>query len=289
LYLSAKSSAGLPLELAARTSAGESVSFTFQTESGSGEAPRLLWSKTRIQRLLSEKQDAEAVQLSVASNLICRLTAFIAWDESEKVAISRHELVQPAMVPAAAGGVRSPVYCRQPQFIERITMPRFGEGLTGCYAGALQSAEHPQESVQIHTVHKLTAICQKIPGSDWHPPVQAIIQWLLQAGMVEFAAVEPEIQLLMLELRLCIDLIAAANGDENSLEQRVRLLRLQLGIILQRWKSDPVLAELEAAIDAVQSLSASTKSQQLKILKTQAQCAAVELLKRFTIQLPVQK
>lgn len=69
-----------------------------------GETPYLLWCKNRIQRYIAEKKPREAIALSEESNLICPLTAFIAWDEAEKVAVASHMLSQPALEPGLSLG-----------------------------------------------------------------------------------------------------------------------------------------------------------------------------------------
>ena len=96
-YLSARTTNRTGLQLSARNGAREPLPISISNQSTSGDAPYLHWSKHRIQRCIAERKGVEAVALSVASNLICPLTAFIAWDESEKVAIAQHAVAQPVL------------------------------------------------------------------------------------------------------------------------------------------------------------------------------------------------
>ncbi len=59
--------------------------------------PRLLWCKERLLTLVTNDKRSAAITLSKESNLLCPLTAFVAWDEQEKVAVASHRLVQPAI------------------------------------------------------------------------------------------------------------------------------------------------------------------------------------------------
>jgi len=95
--LAARGAGRQPIELAARNGAAEPVAIPVSSVSTTGEAPYLRWCKHRIQRLMQERNPAEVIALSIQSNLICPLTAFIAWDESEKVAVASHALAQPCL------------------------------------------------------------------------------------------------------------------------------------------------------------------------------------------------
>ena len=97
-YLAARCASSQPLELSARNGVAEPVQIPIASLAASCEAPYLDWCKNRIQRLMEEQNATEAIALSVQSNLICPLTAFIAWDESEKVAVASHSLAQPNLM-----------------------------------------------------------------------------------------------------------------------------------------------------------------------------------------------
>ena len=110
--------AGECLTVSLRARAGEEVSSpAFSAKDGTGAPVVLtcparvvtdpaisrLWAKQRIEYLLEKNDTAAAVQLSESANIVCRATAFIAWDESERLALSGPNLqvYQPAM---EAGG-----------------------------------------------------------------------------------------------------------------------------------------------------------------------------------------
>ncbi|MEI6568706.1 MAG: VIT domain-containing protein, partial [Verrucomicrobiota bacterium] len=69
-------------------------------------APRLRWCKEKLVSLVALQDESAAVMLSKASNLVCPLTAFVAWDEQEQVTRAQDRIVQPALFlaehPAAA-------------------------------------------------------------------------------------------------------------------------------------------------------------------------------------------
>ncbi len=73
--------------------------YHFDLTETNSSAPRLLWMKRRIDLFLAKGQKEEAIALARESNLVCEGAAFIAWDETEKVAVSRpeSELYQPSM------------------------------------------------------------------------------------------------------------------------------------------------------------------------------------------------
>lgn len=118
--LSARSKLKDTLALAGRNADALAASLPVAAQTTTSQAPYLHWCKTRIQRHIADDQKAAAIALSVQSNLICPLTAFIAWDDAEKVAIARHALVQPVFdaadsidhlhhaAPMSAGGSPRP-------------------------------------------------------------------------------------------------------------------------------------------------------------------------------------
>ncbi|WP_395749110.1 VIT domain-containing protein [Prosthecobacter sp.] len=71
--------------------------FTLQegAQSHAVSAPRLIWARRRIQHLLGLRHEEEAVALAIEHNLICRGTAFVAWDEAEQVKVATTQLYQP--------------------------------------------------------------------------------------------------------------------------------------------------------------------------------------------------
>ena len=77
------------------------MSFSFEAEDVGNLAGYLHWCKSRMQDLMVQGKQDEAIALSKSANLICPLTAFVAWDEKEKVAVAEHELVQPALAASS--------------------------------------------------------------------------------------------------------------------------------------------------------------------------------------------
>ncbi len=59
-----------------------------------------LWQQKQISHFLTNGQVAQAVHLAKLANLLCSGTAFIAWDEQEKVAVvGKHHVYQPSLQP----------------------------------------------------------------------------------------------------------------------------------------------------------------------------------------------
>jgi hypothetical protein len=82
---------------------GRSKSCRFDLVETSAVALPLLWAKRRIEFHLAKGETQQAIALAKANNIVCEGTAFIAWDETEKVPVSGREVYQPAMAPAGAG------------------------------------------------------------------------------------------------------------------------------------------------------------------------------------------
>jgi hypothetical protein len=136
-YACARRTGSAELTLTAQDPAGKPVVMRFQTADSHSDAPYLQWCKTRIQRLLAEDpQSKPAIELSKTANLICELTAFVAWDEQEKVAIAGRELVQSSLELETLGKVRfclaSPLSRRAPRMImedyESLALPETAVG-----------------------------------------------------------------------------------------------------------------------------------------------------------------
>ncbi len=95
-----------------RRADGRTESWNLPLTTVSSEAPRLLWVRERIATLEAAGEDAPALELAKAHNVLCKSAAFIAWDEAEKVQVATHDLYQPSMdqhvvvacaMPASAG------------------------------------------------------------------------------------------------------------------------------------------------------------------------------------------
>ena len=85
--------------------------FNLRPESAQAAAPRLLWARQVISRLLGEAQEKKAIKLAIKHNLICSGAAFIAYDINEKMAISSDEIYQPNLspIPIAVKAVRASI------------------------------------------------------------------------------------------------------------------------------------------------------------------------------------
>ena len=293
VYLSARATGARSLELSARTPSGETVSFKFQTQTLSSEAPFLHWSKTRIQRLLAENNNAEAVKLSVASNLLCRLTSFIAWDESEKVTVANRELIQPAMMMEAldstlgslSAGSRAaaPRHAgdgmRSTRFLRRESEPPIARLTSrGARAHLLQD-----EAAMQTPLARLAVVCQKLMTGDWIKPYQAIALWHGKAPPAGKAEIDVKLQKLIRQVNLCGDLIHALNVSGGGIMQRINMLRIQIrGLMLHRgeeWK------DCESILKAFIQLNINS-ADQVAALKSEVQQKAAELITRFAESLP---
>ncbi len=195
-YLSARSTNGRPLDLAARTASSEPVRYQFETQSKTGEAPYLHWCRSRIQRLIAEGAEKNAIALSVRSNLICPLTAFIAWDESEKVTIANHELVQPVMelreakfcmkaMPRAAAAA-APAGAGRRTMVGGVT----GEGLFRRIFRSATTDRHAQpgngnDLDELALKRELSDFCHRIGVADWQTLIKAIFDWIAEANGAE--------------------------------------------------------------------------------------------------------
>jgi Ca-activated chloride channel homolog len=100
-YMVLRTTQGEPsLEVCGRNPLRQPLTLRFNLREVKSRGPLLWWHKRRIERRLAEENQAEAVQLSKASNLVCPVTAFVAWDSKEKVAVATEELIQPALSPS---------------------------------------------------------------------------------------------------------------------------------------------------------------------------------------------
>ncbi len=181
-YLSVGSSSPGPLELHARTPAHRPVTIRFEKQTADFEAPYLHWCRSRIQRLVAEGKNKDAIELSIQSSLICPLTAFIAWDESEKVPIASHELVQPDMelVTQSAlyrefGGGRAAMQSMNfapAELCHRLTS-RMAEAAPPWLRSTAPGAE-------LDLKRELSDLCHSSGLIDWQPLVKAIFDWVAE-------------------------------------------------------------------------------------------------------------
>ena len=182
-YLSARSTGSKPLELTARSPSSETVKMQFEAQNTTVEAPYLHWCKSRINRLVAESNEKAAIALSIDSNLICPLTAFIAWDESEKVPIATHNLVQPSLTPqgmllgksfAAAGyagrSLGTPAF--RYRYADNTEMSLSPDRDVDTDELLVRLRESTAEMLKLK--RELSDICHRKAVPDWEPLVKAI-------------------------------------------------------------------------------------------------------------------
>jgi len=88
-----------PIQLTAHDQSDRQVTLEIKLASVTESAPRLRWAKERLVALVAGGKNKAAIALSKEANLLCPLTAFVAWDGSERVAVATEKLVQPAVDP----------------------------------------------------------------------------------------------------------------------------------------------------------------------------------------------
>ncbi len=225
-YLSARSSDTRPLELCGLNASSQPVSIQFERRSETLEAPYLDWCRSRIRRLLAEGNDSAAVELSVKSNLVCRLTAFIAWDESEKVPVATHELVQPNVSHRELFSQRSVARCELRDFdammigameeeaVKSKTSLRLKRGVS--FSRASDSAFVDQ----LQLLRELSDISHLVGVHDWQTLIKAISDWLVKADVQERPKRIDAIRKLLEEVKLC----AFGPKDRNESREKVRRL-----------------------------------------------------------------
>ncbi len=206
-YLSAKrSSPGVPLALQAQNAASQPVTIQFEELPATLDAAYLHWCRSRIQRLVAEENNRAAIQLSVESNLICTLTAFIAWDESEKVTIASHQLVQPSMELCDMLLCRmGPVELQQEKsaaYAPVVLEPRafgLGQFQRASFSRARRAASVEQDELTLK--RDLSDLCHKTGVTDWQLLVKAIFDWVAAAKEKERATRLRQIENLLQELK----------------------------------------------------------------------------------------
>lgn len=290
IYISARASGEVPLELNAKTPSGRAVSLKFQTQTAPHQAPLLQWHKTRIQRLLAEGRSAEAIQLSVASNLLCRLTAFVAWDESEKVAVSQQDLAQPAMRLAYAPGVRGITRGATEKDAHRFCLEELTQPAKGTIRHMKTDSHSFRDEVPRRTqLAPLIRVCQRLPGTDWNAPFQAIFRWHQHASQADMNNISLALRQLIRQLEICADLIQGLSTSGGGLMHQLHLWRLKFRIVLQRPHANGGWREFEKLSQAVELVDSSTSAERLAALKNEVQQTATELLKRFAGSLAAEK
>jgi Ca-activated chloride channel family protein len=109
-----RGNASRPLEITGRLPDGRMHCFDVELGRSGSEAVKLLWANERIATLIESGRRQEAIALAKQHNLICDGTAFIAWDEAERIQVAQQEIVQPCLVPAPMAALRNMAFFDAP-------------------------------------------------------------------------------------------------------------------------------------------------------------------------------
>jgi hypothetical protein len=85
------------LKVTGKDSAGRPLTVQLRAQDAKTDLPKLIWMKRRIESLLQSGKTKEAIALAEKANLVCDGAAFIAWDDTERVAIAQDEVYQPSL------------------------------------------------------------------------------------------------------------------------------------------------------------------------------------------------
>jgi Ca-activated chloride channel family protein len=284
-YLSAKTCREKPLKLTGRTASGEPISLQFDAHAISQAAPRLFWCKTRIQRQVAEGANKDAIALSIASNLLCRLTAFVGWDESEKVVVSRHELVQPAMAPKySLGRTRSPISAAVGELSQTLLYRADheaspGPGLHERGDGCRDVARFVRPSTPLED---LRIACRNIGGNDWQEPLKAISRWLNQSVGYELMQRNEALNRLVKMLNISLILLGIPGANKADWIKALRIAQLEFRKLQQQSNApDGEFKDLENIFRVIETANASASKEQIAFLAQEVRRQAAEMLKRF--------
>jgi Ca-activated chloride channel family protein len=262
LYLSARGEREKPLELTGRTPSGERVRLKFEMEASSDETPYLQWCKSRIQQSLALGQRTEAIALSLSSNLLCPLTAFVAWDESEKVVVSRHDLAQPSMELSdlfQAGMVEISRTCRPALSLDGIT------------ATTRFCSPRPRASGgEMDIVPQLYDACLKMGGNACLPSYFEVVERLTRFSGDQLGRAIEMVKRFIQALELCAKLretLDCGNAINGDLPARLRVCQLEFHAFQQQWKTpDGDTHFLEQLFGCVEKVDASTPPAEIAAL-----------------------
>lgn len=97
-YLSVRRKVGgtIPLALTGRDSSGRTVNIEMEIRRAISELPHLWFYQQRLNSAMSRTDVDEAIACSIAANILCPFTAFVTWDERERVERASTTLIQPS-------------------------------------------------------------------------------------------------------------------------------------------------------------------------------------------------
>ena len=167
-------SAGL-VELTGMQADATQRTFRFDLKDETIASPRLLWARQMIDRCLAEERQADAIQLAIRYNVVCRGAAFIAYDLKEKVSIAKEEIYQPSMEIAGGGPVcaAAPMAAYAPapppDSVKRRMPAPGAPSKTTSIAGMLGSAK----DMLLNMARPMPASVAR-PDSEWSPQLREI-------------------------------------------------------------------------------------------------------------------
>lgn len=135
----------------------------------------------------------------------------------------------------------------------------------------------------------LFGVCQRLAGTQWNAPYQAIFQWHQNASQADMNGLDAALPKLVRQLEVCADLIDALGRNGGTIMDQLRRWRLRFRLMLQRQRSNGEWQDFEALCRAVEQVDSSTSAERLAELKSEVQKKAEELLKQFAGNLPVAK
>jgi Ca-activated chloride channel family protein len=253
-YLSARGTTSAPLELTARNGSSERVQIQFEKQTAQCAAPYLHWCRSRIDRSMAEGNSNAAIALSVKSNLICPLTAFIAWDEAEKVTVANHNLVHPNMELAEDAGFcdfdAQTVGGRISKMARFCARPASGGPAAAAPAG-LREKLSPDRGLLNRILHpfagksgkpdeldlkrELSDLCHRLGIPQWESLLKAIFDWIAEAKVAERERRINDASDLLREIRqMPSNIPLSGTVEEQTGEIRKRVLVLLNGFVAKQ-------------------------------------------------------
>jgi len=150
---------------------------------------------------MAEGKESGAIELSIKSNLVCGLTAFVAWDDSEKVPIANHQLIQPCLEDRFLCGF---VGRSGPDTDELLLRHSPAAGRTSFLGTTFGEPDLPPEKVLLlleqRFKRELSNICHRAGVAGWEALVKAIFKWIAEAKGGERLRRHQALQDLMSEI-----------------------------------------------------------------------------------------
>ncbi len=154
----------------------------------SNDAVRLAWVRARLEELEFTGRRPEALALAKQNNLLCEGTAFVAWDEVERVAIAQEEVFQPSMVAEESVLLAyAPAPCAPPPSPLAAPAPMRSRKSTALISRV--SVPPPMQFRSDSCDLEASAVEPDLPVILGLPvPLPALVAWLTDAGLAEDVA-----------------------------------------------------------------------------------------------------